>query len=172
MKKMIQLAAGGRRQCSPARPSRDLTVVSFGGANKGKQKWRPSTSRLKKPPARKFWAWTTTAKWPRSKPWSKPAKVTWDVVEVESPEVLRGCEEAFTKNRPETDRRQGGPAGHRVGMRRGHFVWSTTIAYNADKLKTGPTSWADFWDVKNSRASAACARAPNTPWNSRCWLTA
>ncbi|MFO6078656.1 extracellular solute-binding protein, partial [Pseudomonas aeruginosa] len=30
----------------------------------------------------------------------------------------------------------------------GFFVWSTVLAYNADKLKSAPTSWADFWDIK------------------------
>ncbi len=30
----------------------------------------------------------------------------------------------------------------------GAIVWSTAIAYNGDKLKDGPKSWADFWDVK------------------------
>ena len=30
----------------------------------------------------------------------------------------------------------------------GTFVWSTVLAYDADKLKTPPTSWADFWNVK------------------------
>jgi putative spermidine/putrescine transport system substrate-binding protein len=30
----------------------------------------------------------------------------------------------------------------------GFFVWSTVLAYNADKLKTAPTSWVDFWDTK------------------------
>ncbi|MBT9443308.1 MAG: extracellular solute-binding protein, partial [Acidovorax sp.] len=30
----------------------------------------------------------------------------------------------------------------------GIFVWSTVMAYNGDKLKTAPTSWADFWDTK------------------------
>ena len=30
----------------------------------------------------------------------------------------------------------------------GIFVWSTVMAYNGDKLKTPPTSWADFWDTK------------------------
>ncbi|MGL5184426.1 ABC transporter substrate-binding protein, partial [Herbaspirillum huttiense] len=30
----------------------------------------------------------------------------------------------------------------------GAFVWSTVLAYNADKLKTAPTGWADFWDTK------------------------
>ena len=31
----------------------------------------------------------------------------------------------------------------------GAFVWSTALAYNADKLKVAPTGWADFWNVKD-----------------------
>jgi len=27
-------------------------------------------------------------------------------------------------------------------------VWSTVLAYNADKLKSAPTGWADFWDTE------------------------
>jgi putative spermidine/putrescine transport system substrate-binding protein len=27
-------------------------------------------------------------------------------------------------------------------------VWSTVLAYNADKLTSAPTSWVDFWDTK------------------------
>jgi len=30
----------------------------------------------------------------------------------------------------------------------GFFVWSTVLTYDGNKLKTAPTSWADFWDVK------------------------
>ena len=30
----------------------------------------------------------------------------------------------------------------------GAIVWSTAIAYDGDKLKTAPQSWADFWDTK------------------------
>lgn len=37
-------------------------------------------------------------------------------------------------------------APHTCGV--GFFVWSTALAYNADKLKAAPSGWADFWDVK------------------------
>ena len=30
----------------------------------------------------------------------------------------------------------------------GFFVWSTVLAYNADKLKSAPTGWADFWNTE------------------------
>lgn len=29
----------------------------------------------------------------------------------------------------------------------GAHTWSTVLAYNADRLKTAPEGWADFWDV-------------------------
>ena len=35
---------------------------------------------------------------------------------------------------------------HECGI--GIFVWSTVMAYNGDKLKDGPQTWADFWDTK------------------------
>src|SRR3546814_1178814 len=37
-------------------------------------------------------------------------------------------------------------AVHECGV--GAFVWSTVLAYNGKTMKTAPTSWADFWDVK------------------------
>ncbi|WP_230370634.1 ABC transporter substrate-binding protein [Paludibacterium denitrificans] len=73
------------------------------------------------------------------------------MVEVESPELLRGCEEGlFEKiNWAKVGNKADfvAPAkASECGV--GIFVWSTAIAYNADKLKVAPTSWADFWDVK------------------------
>jgi putative spermidine/putrescine transport system substrate-binding protein len=76
--------------------------------------------------------------------------VSWNLVEVESPELARGCDEGLFE---ELDPAQFGSAGDYIqgaiqpcGV--GFFVWSTVLAYNADKLKSAPTSWADFWDVK------------------------
>ena len=76
--------------------------------------------------------------------------VSWDLVEVESPELSRGCDEGLFE---ELDPAQFGKTEDFVpgaiqpcGV--GFFVWSTVLAYNADKLKSAPTSWADFWDIK------------------------
>jgi putative spermidine/putrescine transport system substrate-binding protein len=77
-------------------------------------------------------------------------KVTWDVVEVESPDVARGCDEGlfekldYAKIAPKGDFVPAAVTECGVGI----FVWSTVMAYNGDKLKTPPTTWADFWDVK------------------------
>jgi putative spermidine/putrescine transport system substrate-binding protein len=75
--------------------------------------------------------------------------VTWNLVEVESPELARGCDEGMFE---ELDPALFGDEANYIdgaiqpcGV--GFFVWSTVLAYNADKLKTAPTGWADFWDV-------------------------
>ena len=82
--------------------------------------------------------------------------------------AARMMKKAFTKNRPETDRRQGSfPAGHRVRMRRGHFAWSTAIACNCRQAENRPDQLGGFLGRREiPRASAACARSASTPWNS------
>ena len=151
MKKMIQLAAVAAVASVFAGQAvaRDLTVVSFGGANKEAQVaafYQP----FEKATGQKVVGVDYNGEVAKVKAMVEAGKVTWDVVEVESPEVLRGCEEGvYEKIDPKLI---GGKAAFLPGTVSecgvGIFVWSTAIAYNADKLKTGPTSWADFWDVK------------------------
>src|SRR5579863_121400 len=75
--------------------------------------------------------------------------VNWDVVEVESGDLGRGCDEGlyekldWSKIAKKGDLIPEAPQTCGAGI----FVWSTVFAYNADKLKTAPTSWADFWNV-------------------------
>ncbi len=77
-------------------------------------------------------------------------RITWDVVEVESADIARGCDEGLyeeidwsaIENRdkliPDAIKDCG------VGI----FVWSTVFAYNGDLVKEAPQNWADFWDVE------------------------
>ena len=75
--------------------------------------------------------------------------VSWDLEEVGVAGASRGCDEGLFE---ELDRRSSArprtscpaPSNRAAGF----FVWSTVLAYNADKLKSAPTSWADFWDIK------------------------
>jgi len=69
---------------------------------------------------------------------------------VESPDVARGCDEGlfekldYAKIGNKADFVPAAVTDCGVGI----FVWSTVMAYNGDKLKVGPKTWADFWDVK------------------------
>jgi len=129
--------------------SADVTVISFGGANQKAQDkayYQPFAASG----AGKVIAGEYNGEQAKIKAMVEAGHVTWDVVEVESPELVRGCEEGlyekldYAKIGAKADFL--GKAVSDCGI--GIFVWSTALAYNADKLATAPRSWADFWDTK------------------------
>ncbi|GAB4218234.1 MAG: ABC transporter substrate-binding protein [Rhodoferax sp.] len=126
-----------------------LTVVNFGGANGNAQKvayFGP----FEKDAGAKVVGVEYNGEQAKIKAMVEAKKVTWDVVEVESPDVARGCDEGLFEKLDYAkigNKADFQPAAiHECGI--GTFVWSTVMAYNGDKLKTAPTTWADFWDVK------------------------
>jgi putative spermidine/putrescine transport system substrate-binding protein len=135
--------------CAAQAMAADLTVVSFGGANKAAQvkafyaPWEAAGNG-------KIIAGEYNGEMAKVKAMVDTKSVDWDLVEVESPELSRGCDEDMFET---LDPKMFGNGSDYVkgaiqtcGV--GFFVWSTVLAYNADKLKTAPTSWADFWDTK------------------------
>nr|WP_294867834.1 ABC transporter substrate-binding protein [uncultured Pseudogulbenkiania sp.] len=147
-KKIIVTAVLGGVSLS-ALAAESLTVISFGGANKEAQAtayYQP----YEKATGTKITAGDYNGEMAKVKAMVEVGRPTWDVLEVESPELLRGCEEGiFEKiNWAQVGNKADfvKPAVSECGV--GIFVWSTALAYNADKLKAAPTSWKDFWDVK------------------------
>jgi putative spermidine/putrescine transport system substrate-binding protein len=126
-----------------------LTVVNFGGANGDAQK-KAYFAPYEKASGSKIVGVEYNGEQAKIKAMVESKKVTWDVVEVESPDVARGCDEGlfekidFSKIGNKADFTPA--AVHECGV--GTFVWSTVMAYNADKIKTAPVTWGDFWDVK------------------------
>ncbi|PXX50363.1 putative spermidine/putrescine transport system substrate-binding protein [Aquitalea magnusonii] len=135
--------------CAQTALAGDLTVISFGGANKAAQEkayYAPFT----KATGIKVVGGEYNGEMAKVKAMVDTKSVSWDVLEVESPELARGCDEGmfekldYSKIGNKADFVPGAAQSCGVGI----FVWSTVLAYNADKLKVGPTSWKDFWDVK------------------------
>jgi putative spermidine/putrescine transport system substrate-binding protein len=126
-----------------------LTVVNFGGANGNAQKVAYFAP-YEKATGNKVIGVEYNGEQAKIKAMVEAKKVNWDVVEVESPDVTRGCDEGLFEKLDYSkigNKADFTPAAiHECGI--GTFVWSTVMAYNADKLKTAPTTWADFWDVK------------------------
>jgi putative spermidine/putrescine transport system substrate-binding protein len=129
--------------------AKDLTVISFGGANKAAQV-KAYYDPFKKASGINVVGGEYNGEMAKVKAMVDTKIVSWDVLEVESPELARGCDEGmfekldYSKIGNKADFVPG--AAQQCGV--GIFVWSTTLAYNADKLKTAPRNWADFWDVK------------------------
>ena len=144
----------------PAMAQSQITVVNFGGANGAAQKkayFEPFEKTGTKVVQVEY-----NGEQAKIKAMVEAKKVTWDVVEVESPDINRGCDEGlfekldWSKLSPKGDFQPA--AVHECGV--GAFVWSTVMAYNADKLKTAPVTWADFWDVKKFPGKRGMRKGP------------
>ena len=146
-KKMLALTAT-LAVALPALAQSGLTVVNFGGAN-GTAQQKAYIEPFEKANNTKVTMVEYNGEQARIKAMVEAKKVTWDVVEVESPDLNRGCDEGlfekldWSKVGNKADFQKA--AVHHCGVRT--FVWSTVMAYNADKIKNAPTSWADFWNV-------------------------
>lgn len=145
--KMLALAVGAG-MCTMASAA-DLSVISFGGANKDAQVkawYEPFT----KATGNKIVAGEYNGEMAKIKAMVDAKSVSWDAVEVELSEVKRGCDEGlFEKLDYKVVGEKSGflkGAAEKCGI--GMFVWSTIVAYDSAKLSKAPTSWADFWDTK------------------------
>jgi len=127
----------------------DLTVISFGGASKDAQE-KAYYEPFKAATGDTIIAGQYNGEMAKVKAMVDTNSVSWNLVEVESPELSRGCDEGmfeeldYSKIPGRTDLVSGAVQPCGVGF----FVWSTVLAYNADVLASAPSGWADFWDVK------------------------
>ncbi len=130
--------------------ARDLTVVGWGGSYQEAQRTAYFNPFVKKT-GQKLLDESYNGEMAKIKAMVETKDVTWDVVQVEAPELIDACEQGLleiidwskigSKNNFIPD------AVGECGV--GTIVWAFILAYDADKIKgEGPKSWADFWNVK------------------------
>ena len=129
--------------------AKDLTVVNFGGANGNAQKVAYVQS-FEKATGNRIIGVEYNGEQAKVKAMVEAGRVTWDVVEVETGDLTRGCDEALYEK---LDWSKIGAKSDFIPEAvtecgAGTFVWSTVLAYDSSKLKSAPKGWADFWDVK------------------------
>lgn len=75
--------------------------------------------------------------------------IVYDFVSVEAPALEIGCAEGLFEKLPDeiyAQKDQYLPGTiHPCGM--ASDTWATVMVYDGNKLKDGPKTWADFWDV-------------------------
>jgi putative spermidine/putrescine transport system substrate-binding protein len=128
----------------------ELTLVNFGGANGNAQKVA-YVEPFQKSTGTKVVTAEFNGELAKVKAMVEAKKVSWDVVEIDGGDLARACDEGLIEKLDlaktiKKDDYIPEATVSECGM--GAFVWSTVLAYNADKLKTAPTGWADFWDTK------------------------
>lgn len=133
----------------PLNAAEKLTVVSFGGNNRQAQEkafYKPFTAKN----ATVITADDYNGEMAKIKVMADTGKTSWDVVEVESPELIRGCSEGlfepldWSRIGKKEDFIPAAVSDCGVGI----FIWSTVLTYDPKKLAATPQGWADFWDIK------------------------
>ncbi|MDN6860350.1 ABC transporter substrate-binding protein [Pseudomonas sp. CAN2814] len=127
----------------------DLTVISFGGISKDVQTeafYKP----FEKKEGMKVIAGEYNGEMGKIKAMVDTGGVNWDVVQVEGPELLRGCEEGlFEQLDPAIlGKAEDYVPGTISDCGAGLLVWSMAMVYDGKRLANGPTGWTDFWDTK------------------------
>lgn len=126
-----------------------LTVISYGGASKAAQVkafYQPFEAAT----GTKLIAGEWNGEMAKLKAMVDTNSVSWDVLDIEDNDLSRGCDEGlfeqldFERLQIKEPLVDGAKSDCGVAI----FVWSNVLAYNADKLKTAPTGWKDFWDLK------------------------
>ncbi|WP_233559775.1 ABC transporter substrate-binding protein [Oleomonas cavernae] len=164
MKKLTGLAAGLAVAAFSAQAmARDLSIVSWGGAYQDAQK------KIYFEPLKAAGVALTDESWDggigvlRAK--IEGGQTPWDVVQVESEELVLGCEEGLFEKLDFA--KIGGkdaylPAAvHDCGV--GAIVYNFVLGYDKDKLKDkAPTGWADFFDTKTFPGKRGLRQGPKT----------
>lgn len=141
--------------------SRDLTIASWGGNYQDGQRaiyFKPFSEKIGKPVLDENYDGgygVLQAKVESGNP-------NWDVVQVEAEDLARACTDGLLE-KLDWDKLGGrdkyiDTAVSDCGV--GAIVWSTAIAYDGDKIKEGPQSWADFWDVKKFPGKRSLRKIP------------
>ncbi|NKC32965.1 ABC transporter substrate-binding protein [Falsiroseomonas selenitidurans] len=154
------LLAGGVAQ---AQGARDLTVVSWGGAYQDAQRdvyFRPWMTERGARMLEETWDGGVGVLRARIQSGTN----TWDLVQVESEELLIGCEEGLFE--PMDWAAIGGQGAYipqavqECGV--GAIYYAFVLAWDRARLATTPRGWADFFDTARIPGRRALRRGPKT----------
>lgn len=132
-----------------AAAAHDLAIVNFGGAA-GEAQQKAFIEPLSQELGVRIINEAYNGELARVKAMVETNNVVWDVVEVETADLGRGCDEGLFEvldwNKLGIKDDTIPEAYHECGV--GTFVWSTVMVFNTKTLDKGPASWAEFWDVE------------------------
>ena len=158
----LALSLGGVAGCRGNAGSRPLTVVGWGGSSQEAHRrayWnaftRSSGIALQED------SWHGGLGVIRTKVLG--GDTSWDVVQVETEELILGCEEGLFERLEWSS--LGGrdafipTAVHDCGV--GAMLWSYLIGWDGDRIPgAGPRSWSDFWDLRRFPGRRGMRRTP------------
>jgi len=160
---MNRVLIAGALICVTATPAlaTEMTVISYGGVSKTVQTevfYQPFEAAHQV----KLIAGEYNGEMGRIKVMVDTNSVSWDVVQVEGDDLVRGCEEGLFEplDQARLGKQEDFVPGTLSDCGAGLLVWSMALAYNTDALKTAPEGWQDFWDIKKFPGKRSLRRGP------------
>ena len=93
----------------------------------------------------------------------KARDVTWDVVMVEAPELVRGCEDGtFEKLDWTVINRQKFVPGGTIACGAGAVGWGVALFYDQKRIAQGPQTYAELWNVEKFPGKRSFRFTPKT----------
>lgn len=142
--------------------ARDFTFASWGGALQKTQREiyvKPFEEKYKMHVAEDVYI----GKWAKFQSMMESGNIEWDVANVESFEMQRGCDEGvFAKidyaklGIPRGEFLEGAAKDCGIGA----YTFAFVVAYNKDTMKTPPTSTADLYDLKKYPGRRGMRKGP------------
>lgn len=146
---------------SGAAEARDFTIASWGGSYQEAQREIYFTPFSQKS-GTAFLEDVYLGGWAQFQAMQDTGQIPWDVVQVETSELVRGCEEGvfvqldWSKLVPKGDMLPDAVTECGVGI----LVWSVVIAYNGDTIDKAPATLVDFWDTKTWTGKRGMRKGP------------
>jgi putative spermidine/putrescine transport system substrate-binding protein len=145
----VAVAALGLLGISAASAADSMTITSFGGAYQTSQRktyFEPFAAKT----GTKITEEEYNGEIAKIRAMVEANSVTWDVVDVDTQTGQQGCDEGifekldYSRIQPQDKYIERAAQECAVA----NMVYSTVIAYDGDRIKDGPTTVADFFDVK------------------------
>lgn len=158
----IALAAAGVLALSlPASAADSLTVVTFGGAFEKavvNAYFEPFTAKTGTTIVREQYDGGLA----KLRGMVEAKNTTWDLIDLESNDAIAGCDEGLLQK---LDPKLLGDVsdfipGAVLPCAVASMVWSTVYAYDTSKMKTAPTTMADFFDVTKFPGKRGLRKTP------------
>lgn len=93
----------------------------------------------------------------------KAKDVTYDVIMVEAPELVRGCEDGiFEKMDWSVVKKDKFIPGGTSTCGAGAVLWGVSLFYDETKIPNGPTTFAELWDVAKFPGKRSLRFTPKT----------
>jgi putative spermidine/putrescine transport system substrate-binding protein len=128
--------------------ARDLTVVGFGGGfqdNARKDLFQAYAKEIGQPVKDDVW----NGEMAKVQSMVRTKDVAWDVVMVEAPELVRGCEDGlFDKMDWSVVTKAKFAPGGASACGAGAVGWGVALFYDQKRIAQGPSNYAELWDVK------------------------